>query len=76
MGVHTSRWVTMHGFGLNVSTDLSYFGHIIPCGIIDKSVTSIAKEVGPVSMADVKKLCLEKISKVFGAKILVDSFLA
>jgi lipoyl(octanoyl) transferase len=73
MGVHTSRWVTMHGFGLNVSTDLSYFGHIIPCGIIDKSVTSIEKEVGKVNMEDVKKLCIEKISKVFGAKILVDT---
>ena len=70
MGVHTSRWVTMHGFGLNVSTDLQYFGHIIPCGIIDKSVTSIEKEVGPVKMEDVKKLCLEKISRVFGAEIL------
>lgn len=71
MGVHTSRWVTMHGFGLNVTTDLSYFGHIIPCGIIDKSVTSIQKEVGEVNMEDVKKLCIEKISKVFGATILV-----
>ncbi len=73
MGVHTSRWVTMHGFGLNVSTDLSYFGHIIPCGIIDKSVTSIEREVGKVNMEDVKKLCIEKISKVFGAKILVNT---
>jgi lipoyl(octanoyl) transferase len=71
MGVHTSRWVTMHGFGLNVSTDLTYFGHIIPCGIIDKSVTSIEKEVGKVNMEDVKKLCIEKISKIFGAKILI-----
>ncbi len=71
MGVHTSRWVTMHGFGLNVSTDLSYFGKIIPCGIVDKSVTSIEKEVGKVNMEDVKKLCIEKISKIFGAKILI-----
>jgi lipoyl(octanoyl) transferase len=69
MGVHTSRWVTMHGFGLNVSTDLSYFGHIIPCGIVDKSVTSIEKEVGPVNMDDVKNLCLEKIARVFEADI-------
>lgn len=69
MGVHTSRWVTMHGFGLNVSTDLKYFGHIIPCGIIDKSVTSIENEVGKVKMEDVKRLCIEKISQVFGAKI-------
>jgi len=69
MGVHTSRWVTMHGFGLNVSTDLKYFGHIIPCGIIDKSVTSIENEVGKVNMEEVKKLCIEKITKVFGAEI-------
>lgn len=69
MGVHTSRWVTMHGFGLNVTTDLSYFNHIVPCGIIDKSVTSIEKEIGKVSMEEVKKLCLEEISKVFEASI-------
>lgn len=69
LGVHTSRWVTMHGFGLNVSTDLSYFGHIVPCGIIDKSVTSIENEVGPVKMEEVKQLCLEKINEVFGTKV-------
>lgn len=69
MGVHTSRWVTMHGFGLNVSTDLHYFNHIVPCGIIDKSVTSIEKEIGKVSIEEVKKLCLEQLSKVFEAPI-------
>jgi lipoyl(octanoyl) transferase len=46
MGVKSSRWVTMHGFALNVNTDLSYFGHIIPCGIADKAVTSMAAELG------------------------------
>jgi lipoyl(octanoyl) transferase len=46
MGVKCSRWVTMHGIGLNVNTDLSYFNHIIPCGIEDKSVTSMEKELG------------------------------
>ncbi len=45
MGVKTSKWVTMHGFGLNVNTDLRYFEYIIPCGIKDKSVTSLAREL-------------------------------
>lgn len=46
LGIRCSRWVTMHGFALNVSTDLSYFSHIIPCGIADRSVTSLSNEVG------------------------------
>ena len=46
MGVKASRWVTMHGFALNINTDLSYFKHIIPCGIDDKAVTSMQKELG------------------------------
>jgi lipoyl(octanoyl) transferase len=46
MGVRASRWVTMHGFALNVNADLNYFGNIIPCGIVDKAVTSMDKELG------------------------------
>lgn len=46
MGVKTSRWVTMHGFALNIYTDLSYFDHIVPCGIDDKAVTSLSRELG------------------------------
>lgn len=66
MGVHTSRWVTMHGFGLNISTNLDYFGYIIPCGIQDKSVTSMEKELGPVDVNTVKQLVREKFAEVFG----------
>ena len=46
MGVRIAKWVTMHGFAFNVNTDLSYFGDIVPCGIINKSVTSMQKELG------------------------------
>jgi lipoyl(octanoyl) transferase len=46
MGVKSSRWVTMHGLALNVNTDLNYFQNIVPCGIDDKAVTSIATEIG------------------------------
>ena len=46
LGVKSSRWVTMHGFAFNVLTDLSYFNNIIPCGIDDKAVTSLEKELG------------------------------
>jgi lipoyl(octanoyl) transferase len=66
MGVKSSRWVTMHGIGFNVNTDLHYFSHIIPCGIEDKAVTSMQSELGiPVDMANVKRVLLEKMSEVF-----------
>lgn len=54
MGVKVSRGVSMHGFALNINTDLSYFNHINPCGFTDKTATSIQKELGEVQ--DFKKL--------------------
>jgi lipoyl(octanoyl) transferase len=66
LGVRASRWVTLHGFALNVNTDLTYFDHIIPCGIRDKAVTSMAKETGSEqSMAKVSAMLKEKVAEVF-----------
>ena len=66
MGVKTSRWVTMHGLALNVNTDLSYFHHMVPCGIKDKDVTSLDKEVGhAIDMNNVKQILKEKIAHLF-----------
>ncbi len=73
MGVRSSRWVTMHGFALNVNTDLGYFDNIIPCGIKGKSVTSLNVELGVenVDVADVKKKILKHFSNLFETKILL-----
>ena len=71
MGVKTSKWVTMHGFALNVNTDLRYFEYIIPCGIKDKSVTSLARELerkfSESEVAEVKEKIKRYFSEVFGA---------
>ena len=70
MGVRASRWVTMHGFALNVNADLSYFDLMIPCGIRGKGVTSISKELGrPVAMAEVREKLLYHFSLLFEAKL-------
>lgn len=67
LGVKSSRWVTMHGFAFNVNTDLSYFNHIIPCGISDKAVTSLALELGSEQdMAEVQNKLLMHITSLFG----------
>lgn len=60
LGVKSSRWVTMHGIGFNINSDLSYFSHIIPCGIDDKSVTSMQKELGRELDFDEVSLVLKK----------------
>ena len=66
MGVKCSRWVTMHGLGFNVNSDLTYFSNIIPCGIDGKKVTSIQLETGSeVSMADVKEKLKTNLANVF-----------
>ncbi|MBD3636187.1 MAG: lipoyl(octanoyl) transferase LipB [Crocinitomicaceae bacterium] len=66
MGVKSSRWVTMHGIALNVNTDLSYFNHIVPCGILDKSVTSMEKELkGKADISLVQKALQENMANIF-----------
>lgn len=66
MGIRSSRWVTMHGFALNVNTNLGYFDHIIPCGIQDKSVTSLEAELGgKVDEEEVKKKILNHFVNQF-----------
>lgn len=71
MGVRSSRWVTMHGFALNVNTDLKYFDYIVPCGITDKSVTTMAKELGRVVDEDeIKQRILAEFAHVFSVEML------
>jgi lipoyl(octanoyl) transferase len=66
MGVKMSRWVSMHGFALNINPDLTYFNHIVPCGIVDKSVTSMEKELGfAPDFAEVSLKMKQNLSDIF-----------
>ena len=66
MGIRSSRWVTMHGFALNVNTNLGFFDHIIPCGIKGKAVTSLEVELGKkIELDEVKKKILIHFKALF-----------
>jgi lipoyl(octanoyl) transferase len=72
MGVKCSRWVTMHGIALNVSNELSFFNHIVPCGIEDKAVTNLSKEANDanINMEDVKQLFSSLFAREFEANFI------
>jgi lipoyl(octanoyl) transferase len=71
LGVRSSRWVTMHGFAFNVDPDLDYFGNIIPCGIVDKSVTSMEKELGKkVDIKEVKNKLRVHLASIFKMELI------
>ncbi len=70
LGVRASRWVTMHGWAFNVNTNLDYFKHIVPCGIADKKVTSMAMELGkPIPISEIETKAKKYFSEVFEVEI-------
>lgn len=71
MGIKCSRWITMHGFALNVNTDLSHFEYIIPCGIQGKTVTSLEKELGnKVDYQEVKEKIKKHFARIFDCELI------
>ncbi len=74
LGVRTSRWVTMHGFALNVSTNIGYFDHIIPCGIRGKAVTSLEVELNKkINTTEIKQKIQKHFSTVFKAEFISEA---
>ena len=72
IGVRCSRWITMHGFAFNVNTNLDYFDYIIPCGIQNKQVTSLSKELNrDLALSEVKERLKRSFEKVFDAQLVV-----
>lgn len=71
MGVKTSRWVTMHGLALNINTNLEYFDYIVPCGVADKSVTSMEKELGQKQdIKNIERILQKKIAEQFTMELV------
>ena len=72
MGVRASRWVTMHGWAFNLNTDLRYFEYIIPCGIKDKAVTSLQRELGcPIDEVEPKARVVGHFARLFEVDLVV-----
>ena len=70
-GIRASHLVTMHGFALNVNTNLEYFGYIVPCGLVGKGVTSMQKELGKaIDISDVQKLIKEELQSIFSMEFI------